>query len=76
MTPARAPAAVMVNVLGGATRPARRLPHVMAPDPGVKVHLYGKTVRPGRKVGHVTARATTPRTCGTAPGTPPTTSRV
>jgi 5-(carboxyamino)imidazole ribonucleotide synthase len=28
--------------------------HVMAHDPGVKVHLYGKAVRPGRKVGHVT----------------------
>ena len=32
-----------------------RLAHVMAADPGVKVHLYGKAVRPGRKVGHVTA---------------------
>jgi len=28
--------------------------HVLARDPGLKVHLYGKTVRPGRKVGHVT----------------------
>ena len=28
--------------------------HVMAADPGVKVHLYGKQVRPGRKIGHVT----------------------
>jgi len=32
-----------------------RLVHVMAADPGVKVHLYGKAVRPGRKIGHVTA---------------------
>jgi 5-(carboxyamino)imidazole ribonucleotide synthase len=50
-----APVAVMVNVLGGAD-PAlhSRLTHVMAADPGVKVHLYGKPVRPGRKVGHVT----------------------
>jgi 5-(carboxyamino)imidazole ribonucleotide synthase len=31
-----------------------RFVHVMAADPGVKVHLYGKQVRPGRKVGHVT----------------------
>jgi 5-(carboxyamino)imidazole ribonucleotide synthase len=47
--------AVMVNVLGG-TDPDlySRLLHVMAADPGVKVHLYGKPVRPGRKVGHVT----------------------
>jgi 5-(carboxyamino)imidazole ribonucleotide synthase len=50
-----APGAVMVNVLGGADPGLRsRLVHVMAADPGVKVHLYGKAVRPGRKVGHVT----------------------
>jgi len=48
-------AAVMVNVLGGADAGLHsRLIHVMAADPGVKVHLYGKAVRPGRKVGHVT----------------------
>jgi 5-(carboxyamino)imidazole ribonucleotide synthase len=48
--------AVMVNVLGG-DDPSDlhdRLIHVMAADPGAKVHLYGKVVRPGRKVGHVT----------------------
>ena len=51
-----APGAVMVNVLGGEDPDLRsRLTHVMAADPGVKVHLYGKAVRPGRKVGHVTA---------------------
>ena len=45
-------AAVMVNVLGGADPDLHsRLVHVMAADPGVKVHLYGKAVRPGRKVG-------------------------
>jgi 5-(carboxyamino)imidazole ribonucleotide synthase len=50
------PAAVMVNVLGGDDPDVYpRLVHVMAADPGVRVHLYGKTVRPGRKVGHVTA---------------------
>ena len=50
-----APAAVMVNVLGGGDPDLySRLVHVMAADPGVKVHLYGKQVRPGRKVGHVT----------------------
>jgi len=48
-------AAVMVNVLGGADPDLySRLAHVMAADPGVKVHLYGKVVRPGRKIGHVT----------------------
>jgi 5-(carboxyamino)imidazole ribonucleotide synthase len=47
--------AVMANVLG-AGDPAvyRRYTHVMAADPGVKVHLYGKSARPGRKIGHVT----------------------
>ena len=50
------PKTVMVNLLGkdigdlpGAFR------HVMARDPGIKVHLYGKEVRPGRKIGHVNA---------------------
>ena len=50
-----APYAVMVNILGGDVGnlySAYR--HVMARDPGLKVHLYGKQVRPGRKVGHVT----------------------
>ena len=48
--------AVMVNILGGDDPDLySRLVHVMAADPGVKVHLYGKQVRPGRKVGHVTA---------------------
>jgi 5-(carboxyamino)imidazole ribonucleotide synthase len=47
---------VMVNVLGGdEPDPYSRLPHVMAADPGLRVHLYGKLVRPGRKIGHVTA---------------------
>src|SRR5512135_1332444 len=51
-----APHVVMANVLAGAD-PAvpRRLPHVLARDPAIRVHLYGKEVRPGRKIGHVTA---------------------
>jgi 5-(carboxyamino)imidazole ribonucleotide synthase len=52
---ARAPYAVMVNVLGGDlpdVYPAYR--HVLARDPWLKVHWYGKHIRPGRKVGHVT----------------------
>ena len=45
----------MANVFGGPD-PGHVLAvlHVMAADPGVKVHLYGKQVRPGRKIGHVT----------------------
>ncbi len=45
----------MANVLGGGRPdlyPAYL--HVMAHDPGAKIHMYGKAVRPGRKVGHVT----------------------
>jgi 5-(carboxyamino)imidazole ribonucleotide synthase len=50
----REPFTVMANVLGGdhpQLYPAYR--HIMARDPGLKVHLYGKQVRPGRKIGHV-----------------------
>jgi len=47
--------AVMANVFGGADPDIySRYVHVMAADPGVKVHLYGKAARPGRKLGHVT----------------------
>jgi 5-(carboxyamino)imidazole ribonucleotide synthase len=53
-----APATVMANVFGGSGPRADdvydRYIHVMAADPGVKVHFYGKAVRPGRKIGHVT----------------------
>ncbi len=46
---------VMANLLGGDDPDIYdRYLHVMAADPGVKVHFYGKEVRPGRKVGHVT----------------------
>jgi 5-(carboxyamino)imidazole ribonucleotide synthase len=52
---ARAPHAVMVNILGGDVPDLySAYRHVLARDPEVKVHLYGKEVRPGRKVGHVT----------------------
>jgi 5-(carboxyamino)imidazole ribonucleotide synthase len=50
-----APHAVMVNVIGGSDPDvAGRLTHVLARDPGARVHLYGKGPRPGRKLGHVT----------------------
>ncbi len=57
---ARAPWTVMVNILGGDHGALSAdlnggFAHVMARDPGLKVHLYGKDVKPGRKVGHVTA---------------------
>ncbi len=49
------PATAMANVLGGDDGDIYdRYIHVMAGDPGVKVHMYGKPVRPGRKIGHVT----------------------
>jgi 5-(carboxyamino)imidazole ribonucleotide synthase len=53
---AAAPQIVMANVFGGQDPDVyERYLHVMAADPGVKLHLYGKDVRPGRKIGHVTA---------------------
>ena len=54
-TRAHQPWTVMANVLGGTREDlyAAYL-HVMARDPGAKIHLYGKAVRPGRKIGHVT----------------------
>ncbi|MBF6590079.1 MAG: 5-(carboxyamino)imidazole ribonucleotide synthase [Ktedonobacterales bacterium] len=56
-----APAAVMVNVLGGGSGPARAegLAAALA-IPGAHIHIYGKlTSRPGRKMGHVTALGAT-----------------
>jgi 5-(carboxyamino)imidazole ribonucleotide synthase len=52
---AAAPSVAMANVFGGTDPDVyARYGHVMAADPGAKVHLYGKAVRPGRKIGHVT----------------------
>ena len=53
-TSPRARWTVTGNVLGGDHSdlyPAYR--HLMARDPGLKIHLYGKEVRPGRTIGHV-----------------------
>jgi 5-(carboxyamino)imidazole ribonucleotide synthase len=53
-TSSTAQSTVMVNILGGDDPDLySRFVHVMAADPGVRVHLYGKQVKPGRKVGHV-----------------------
>lgn len=56
-TAMRAPAAVMVNLLGAAK--GTGTPHGLAEAlniPGAHVHIYGKTLSsPGRKMGHVTA---------------------
>jgi 5-(carboxyamino)imidazole ribonucleotide synthase len=53
-TSARAPWTVMGSVPGGEypqLYPAYR--HLLARDPGLKIHLYGRDVRPGRTIGHV-----------------------
>ncbi len=51
-----AQAVVMANLLGGDDPDLfKRYEHVLAHDPGIKLHFYGKQVRPGRKIGHVTA---------------------
>ena len=53
-----APYAVMVNIVGqdvnGLPPLHTALRHVLARDPGLRVHLYGKEIRPRRKLGHVT----------------------
>lgn len=51
-----APAAVMVNVLGGPAEGPMpvRYAAVLEAHPRAKVHSYDKLPRPGRKVGHVT----------------------
>ena len=61
----------MANVLGGEHAELyRAYRHVMARDPGLKVHLYGKAVRPGRKIGHVNVSARVPRRPARARATP------
>ncbi|GAA3526673.1 5-(carboxyamino)imidazole ribonucleotide synthase [Nonomuraea rosea] len=51
-----APVVVMANLLGGDDPDLfKRYEHVLAHDPGIKLHFYGKEVRSGRKIGHVTA---------------------
>ncbi|MBI5160218.1 MAG: 5-(carboxyamino)imidazole ribonucleotide synthase [Micrococcales bacterium] len=56
-TSALAPAAAMVNVLGGPASGSMldRYPEALGAHPEAKVHFYAKASRPGRKVGHVTA---------------------
>ncbi|MBK0417649.1 5-(carboxyamino)imidazole ribonucleotide synthase [Leucobacter sp. CSA1] len=51
-----APAAVMVNVLGGPEEGPMpvRYASALAEHPRAKIHSYDKQPRPGRKVGHVT----------------------
>jgi 5-(carboxyamino)imidazole ribonucleotide synthase len=50
----RAPAAVMVNLLGASTDPV--VIEEALDEPRTFVHLYGKAEnRPGRKMGHITA---------------------
>jgi 5-(carboxyamino)imidazole ribonucleotide synthase len=50
----RAPAAVMVNLLGSDSQPLE-IAHALE-EPCTFLHVYGKTDnRPGRKMGHITA---------------------
>ena len=58
-TSPRAVWTVMGNVLGG-DHPQlySTYRHLLARDPGLKIHLYGKGVRPGRKIGHVNVSGT------------------
>ncbi|KAK3393638.1 hypothetical protein B0H63DRAFT_516815 [Podospora didyma] len=58
LTP-RVPAAIMLNILGGATptshhKLTRLARSVYGDDMDVYLHLYGKESKPGRKIGHIT----------------------
>ena len=57
-----APAAVMVNVLGGPAEGPMpvRYAEALAAHPRAKFHSYDKQPRPGRKVGHVTVTGEDP----------------
>ncbi|GAA1614039.1 5-(carboxyamino)imidazole ribonucleotide synthase [Leucobacter chromiireducens] len=57
-----APAAVMVNVLGGPAEGPMpvRYAAALAAHPHAKFHSYDKLPRPGRKVGHVTVTGEDP----------------
>lgn len=57
----KAPAAVMLNILGDRTGPAEPKGVVEAEElGGVKVHIYGKMeTKPQRKMGHLTATGAT-----------------
>ncbi len=55
------PSCVMVNVIGRSEMTETALEHVLAHDPGLKVHMYGKAFRAGRKLGHVTVGDRTPQ---------------
>lgn len=60
---AMAPAVAMANVFGPAAEQStvdERVHHVLASDPGAKIHWYGKQSRPGRKLGHVTVSGDDP----------------
>ncbi len=56
-TEARAPVAVMVNLLGVDDENdfVSRYPRALKAHPAVKFHSYQKSARPGRKMGHLTA---------------------
>lgn len=59
-TARRAPAAVMVNLLGDLWNDGPPNWAGALADPGVRLHLYGKEdARPGRKMGHLTVLADT-----------------
>ena len=54
-TAMRAPAALMINIIGQREEPlSREGLHSVLASPDVHPHFYGKSSRPARKVGHIT----------------------
>ncbi|KAG9247916.1 putative Phosphoribosylaminoimidazole carboxylase [Calycina marina] len=56
------PATIMLNILGGATKPAHNeLLRQTIATPKASLHLYGKESKPARKIGHITIKASSMR---------------
>ncbi|KUJ18671.1 Phosphoribosylaminoimidazole carboxylase [Mollisia scopiformis] len=53
--PAMFPATIMLNILGGASKPAHNeiMKHAIG-IPRAALHMYGKESKPARKIGHIT----------------------
>jgi len=56
--PAMFPSAVMLNILGGASKDSHKeLMKRAVATPNAALHMYGKESKPARKIGHITVVA-------------------
>jgi phosphoribosylaminoimidazole carboxylase len=53
--PAKFPATIMLNILGGASKNSHKeLMKRAIAVPNAALHMYGKESKPARKIGHIT----------------------